>query len=68
MRLLDREHYDLMTQFERQHSHLRLDREPKELWPKGIIYESAETNRTFAAFRHGYSFAKALFQEAGHVE
>lgn len=62
MRLLDREHYDLMAQFERQHSHMRLDREQKELWQKGNIYQNGAANAAFISFRNGYAFAKAIFQ------
>lgn len=53
-----KEHYELMYQFEKEFKHLRLDREDKELWEKGNIYQSGETNNLFLAYRQGYSFGK----------
>lgn len=55
MRLNSKEHYDLMAQFEREYQHERLDREPKELWPKGRLYQSGRVNSLFLAYRRGYS-------------
>lgn len=56
--LNDKEHYDLMSAFERQYS-VRFDREDKSLWPKGVIYQDMRVNDLFLAFRHGYAYAKA---------
>ncbi len=59
MTLRSKEHYDLMAQFEREFSHLRLDKEPKELWPKGNIYCHGDANALFLAYRRGYALGKA---------
>lgn len=54
-----KEHYDLLEAFERDFSEERLDREKdKELWKKGILYESGNTNNLFLAYRLGYSLGK----------
>ena len=55
-----KEHHELMQQFEKEFPYLRLDREPKELWPKSIIYQDGEVNQLFLAYRQGYSFGKTI--------
>jgi len=55
-----KEHYDLMKQFEKDFSHLRLDCENKTLWSKGIVYQNGEANNLFDAYRRGYAFGKAV--------
>lgn len=55
--LKDKEHYDLLTAFERCHSG-RFDREDKSLWTKGVIYQDGRMNELFLAFRQGYAYAK----------
>lgn len=62
--LTTREHYDLLEAFERIYRHHRLDREPKELWAKGVVYQNGETNALFLAYRHGYALAKSLYDGA----
>jgi hypothetical protein len=59
LKLLGKEHYELMAQFEAQFKGQRLDREPKVMWARGQVYQSGETNALFLAFRQGYAFAKA---------
>lgn len=66
MKLLGKEHYDLMEAFERDHSGQRLDREDKSFWTAGHIYQSGMTNELFLAYRKGYSFRAAL--EPHHAE
>lgn len=57
MKLNDKEHYDLMAQFEKTYSYLRLDREKNFDYQKiGQLYESGETNELFKAYRAGYAF------------
>jgi len=56
MRLLGQEHYELMAQFEREHSG-RFDKEPKDLWARGHVYQDGRVNDLFLAYRRGYSFA-----------
>ena len=56
--LHDKEHYDLMAAFERQHSG-RMDREDKSLWQRGVIYQDGHVNDLFLAFRRGYAYSQA---------
>lgn len=62
MRLNDKEHYDLMAAFERTRKHQRLDKENKNIWKDGWIYQDGEVNSEFKAFREGYALAKFLCQ------
>lgn len=54
------EHYDLMAHFEKQFKSLRLDKEPKAMWPRGDFYENGEANTLFLAFMRGYSLGKCV--------
>lgn len=56
--LNSKNHYDLISQFERDFPHNRLDKEEKSLWRIGQIYQNGEVNRLFLAYRQGYSLAK----------
>lgn len=56
--LNNKEHYDLMAAFERQHSG-RMDREDKSLWQRGVIYQDGHVNDLFLAFRRGYAYSQA---------
>lgn len=58
--LKTKEHHELIAQFDRDYSHFRTDKEPKELWEKGIVYQDGTTNQLFRAYQSGYSFAKAV--------
>lgn len=62
------EHYDLIDQFERDCGvkDTRRQKEPKELWRRGIIYCHGETNALFLAYRQGYAYGKARFQSDSH--
>lgn len=58
-----KEHYELIAAFERDHKHMRLDREKnRDLWLRGNVYEDGKTNEFFLAYRKGYAFAKCVFQ------
>ena len=57
--LYSKEHYDIMSMFETVYPHFRLDREAKEFWQQGNIYQCGETNQMFLAFRHGVAYGKA---------
>lgn len=61
MQLITKEHYDVIAAFERifgQKPHyMRLDKETKDQWARGCIYQNAETNALFKAFRHGVAYA-----------
>lgn len=64
MEVGSKEHYDLMLQFEKDVRGVRFDRESRELWGKGIIYQHGEVNNLFIAYRKGYSYGKSI-QENG---
>lgn len=53
-----KEHVDLIASFERNFKYERLDREPKDMWAKGRIYQSGTVNNLFLAYRMGYAFGK----------
>lgn len=59
MRIESKEHYEILDMFEKQYSHLRLDRVDDMEWKKkGYIYESGETNELYKAFMSGYSLGR----------
>jgi len=59
-----KEHYDLIDAFEREHSG-RFDKEPKEDWWRGRVYQSGQVNELFLAYRRGYAFGKAVTRATG---
>ncbi|WP_258129197.1 HNH endonuclease [Achromobacter anxifer] len=59
--LVTKEHYDLLAQFEREHSG-RFDKEAKEFWPRGIIYQDGRMNELFLSYRRGYAYAVADYR------
>ena len=63
MLIKSKEHYDLMDNFEKTFHCERLDKEDKELWSKGNVYQSGEVNKLFLAFRLGYSAGKQEYQQ-----
>lgn len=69
MQLITKEHYEIIEAFERvfkkgrHFKNGRLDKEAKGLWSKGCIYQDAEVNILFLAFRHGVAYGKATAQE-----
>lgn len=58
--LFTAEHYDLLAQFEHEFKHRRLDKEVKDLWCKGIVYQDGQTNDLFLAYRKGYALGKTM--------
>jgi len=60
MNLGSREHEEAMAMFEKVFPHVRLDREAKEFWPRGNVYQSGETNDLFLAFQHGVAYGHAI--------
>lgn len=62
MTLGSQEHIEIMAMFEREFRGMRMDREDKELWKQGNVYQSGETNAAFLAYRKGYAFAKSVHQ------
>lgn len=55
-----KEHYDLMSQFERNNNGRRLDREDKKFWQGGHVYQDGQTNDLYQAFFDGYMFYRSL--------
>jgi len=60
--LTSKEHYDLMAQFESEFRGHRLDRERKEMWARGNVYQDGTVNNLFLAYRRGYTLHKSLAQ------
>lgn len=58
MSITSKEHYELMEMFERIYGGERLDRERKENWMRGYVYQNGETNKLFIAFREGVAYGK----------
>lgn len=55
-----KEHYELIAQFEKHYKGLgRLEKEAKEDWVRGIIYEDGKTNEMFQMYRSGYAYGKS---------
>jgi hypothetical protein len=58
--LLTKEHYDLISQFERDCKPARTDKEEKGLWVRGIVYQDGKVNALFLAYRSGYTFGRCV--------
>ncbi|KVN92561.1 hypothetical protein [Burkholderia ubonensis] len=59
MELKSQEHYDLIANFERTFNG-RFDKEPKHLWPMGVVYQDGQVNALFDAYRKGYALHKGI--------
>lgn len=55
IQLRTKEHEELMKQFE-SFKPGRIDRESKDQWNKGIIYQNGEVNELFLMFRKGVAY------------
>lgn len=64
MELRSQEHYELMKSFEQFCKPGRLDKEPKEMWARGIVYQDGNVNAMFLAFRQGYALGQAIERTA----
>jgi uncharacterized protein (UPF0332 family) len=61
MTIFSKQHYELIEMFDREFKgEGRLDKEAKEYWPKGQVYQDGMMNRLFAAYRRGYAFGTAV--------
>jgi hypothetical protein len=60
MTLFSQAHYDLIEMFDREFKGLRLDKEAKDMWPKGYVYQNGEVNQLFLAYRKGYALGTAV--------
>jgi len=58
--LKSKEYHELMAQFEKEFKGWRLDKENKELWQRGIVYEDGHLNEIFKAYQKGYAFGKVI--------
>lgn len=65
MEIRTQEHQDVMAQFEREFKGVRLDREAKELWRLGRIYQDGQVNELFLAYRRGYALARCVYVTNG---
>jgi hypothetical protein len=63
MMLKTQEHQDLISMFERTFKG-RFDKNPKQYWAMGQIYQDGTLNELFLAYRHGYAYGKAIHREA----
>jgi len=68
MTIKTQEHSDVMAQFERESKGMRLDRELKDYWPLGRVYQDGHVNEVFLAYRRGYALAKAIYQVGSGTE
>lgn len=55
---------DMIAIFDREFKGNRLDKEDERLWPKGIVYQSGETNNLFLAFNRGVALGISLFRSS----
>lgn len=60
MTLTSKEHYELMASFEKEFGHHRLDKEGKEYWARGNVYQDGHVNELFLAYRKGCALGKAV--------
>ncbi|MFD1179502.1 hypothetical protein ACFQ3W_24840 [Paenibacillus puldeungensis] len=61
MKVGTKEHYDILNMFEREFYHMRLDREPRELWASGQVYQNGETNNAYRAYVAGYALGRVSY-------
>lgn len=57
-----KEHIELMAQFEKDCKlHIgSVDKEQKDIWARGAIYQDGKTNELFLLYRKGYAFGKCV--------
>lgn len=61
MTIGSKEHYDILAMFDKTYSHYNIKKESdKELWKKGYIYQSGETNDLYVAYMFGYAHGKKI--------
>ena len=61
MTIGSKEHYDILEMFEKSYNHMRLDKESKELWQSGVIYQDGEVNKLYQSFILGYSLGRLVY-------
>lgn len=60
MKIISKEFYDLMQNFERDYKYYPLARESKDNFLRMAYYQNGETNKLFKAYMTGYSLAKSM--------
>lgn len=60
MTIGSQEHYEIIAMFDREFKGHRLDKEAKDMWPKGHVYQNGEVNNLFLAYRKGVAYGKAV--------
>ena len=55
MKLFDKEHDELIQDFDKLFKYENLDKESHDKWKKSIIYCDGKVNKLFLAYRHGYA-------------
>ena len=66
MTLTSKDHYEMIEFFERNAKkvpgiqNFRLDKEPKDMWAKGRVYQDGNANAAFLMFREGVAYGKAI--------
>ena len=63
MKIGTKEHYDMIENFEKNYRHARLDKEDKELWYGGRIYQDGRVNDYFYYFSLGYAMARSIYMD-----
>lgn len=63
-----KEHYDILERFEKDFYHMRLDREPTEIWSTGQVYQNGETNNAYRAYIAGYMLGRVTYMHGVHGE
>ena len=53
-----KEHYDLISAFDKEFKGENLTKENESMWRKSIIYQNGATNKLFLAYRSGYMLGK----------
>lgn len=61
--LKSKEFYELMEQFEKTFTSGRKDKESKDIWQRGHVYQDGHVNNLFQAYLHGYAFGKVVGRE-----
>lgn len=60
MQLKTDDHEKMMAMFDRLFKGRRLDKEAKDLWPRGHIYQDGHVNELFLAYRQGVAYGIAV--------
>ena len=61
MKIGSKEHYFIMQEFEKAYKYYRLDKENKEMWSSGLIYQDGEVNKLYEAFILGYATGRLVY-------